>query len=167
MRSVLVSPLYIRIRVVAQVVLACGEAHRDNVGVAGGRVLPVMYAGLSAELKPGDPVLLNDGTVRMVVVESAGVASSNVLCRVVEPGMVSSRKGVNVPGTLVELPSIGPKVGEECGSARQLTPLFNPYACQQCVTHQRAFLSMQVSPGRKSHFHLNVICPLFTMRMAQ
>ena len=51
--------------------------------------------------------------VRMVVVESAGVASGNVLCRVVEPGMVSSRKGVNVPGTLVELPSIGPKVSEE------------------------------------------------------
>jgi hypothetical protein len=70
-----------------------------------------MYAGLSAELKPGDPVLLNDGTVRMIVMESAGVPGSTVTCRVDEPGMVSSRKGINVPGTLVELPSIGPKVG--------------------------------------------------------
>ena len=57
------SPHFNRFLLFSQVVLACGEAHRDNVGVTGGRILPVMYAGLSAELKPGDPVLLNDGTV--------------------------------------------------------------------------------------------------------
>ena len=89
--------------------LVCGMEHSDEVGPRGSRRLPVMYGGLSAELAVGDPVLLNDGTVRMVVTEAPGEANAVVTCRVLEPGLASSRKGVNVPGTQVELPSIGEK----------------------------------------------------------
>ncbi len=78
-------------------------------GKPGNRRLPVEYGGLSAELSNGDPVLLNDGTVRLEVVHSPREYSGDVTCTVIEAGVASSRKGVNVPGTLVELPSIGPK----------------------------------------------------------
>jgi len=47
--------------------------------------------------------------VRLNVVKSPNKKGSVVTCEVVEPGLISSRKGVNVPGTLVSLPSVGEK----------------------------------------------------------
>lgn len=93
------------------VILCCGERHftMDQIGKEGSRRLPAEYAGLSTQLAEGDPVLLNDGMVRMKVLNSPGVDDGEVMCEVIEPGVASSRKGVNVPGTLVKLPSIGPK----------------------------------------------------------
>ena len=67
------------------------------------------YGGLSAELKPGDPILVNDGLIRLTVLTTPGEANGKVRCRVEDGGPISSRKGVNVPGTLVDLPAIGPK----------------------------------------------------------
>lgn len=86
--------------------LACGQAHSEDVE---GGVLPVEYGGLSAELRPGDPILLADGLIRLEVVQTPNAPNSTVQCRVLDGGPISSRKGVNVPGTLVDLPAIGPK----------------------------------------------------------
>jgi pyruvate kinase len=52
------------------------------------------YPDLLDELSPGDRVLLADGTVRLMVEE---VRPSEVLCRVVQPGVVRSRQGINLP----------------------------------------------------------------------
>ena len=86
--------------------LVCGLNEMETTD---GSSLPVQYSGLSAELKPNDPILIADGLIRMVVVQTPGTPNSTVTCRVEDGGPVSSRKGVNVPGTLVELPAIGPK----------------------------------------------------------
>ena len=86
--------------------LVCGLNEMESTD---GSSLPVQYGGLSAELKPNDPILIADGLIRMVVVQTPGTPNSTVTCRVEDGGPVSSRKGVNVPGTLVELPAIGPK----------------------------------------------------------
>jgi pyruvate kinase len=86
--------------------LVCGLNEMESTD---GSALPVQYGGLSAELKPNDPILIADGLIRMVVVQTPGTPNSTVTCRVEDGGPVSSRKGVNVPGTLVELPAIGPK----------------------------------------------------------
>ena len=71
--------------------------------------VPVSYGGLSEDLTEGDAILIADGTVRLNVVKSPNKKGSVVTCEVVEPGLISSRKGVNVPGTLVSLPSVGEK----------------------------------------------------------
>nr|ADD93365.1 pyruvate kinase [uncultured archaeon MedDCM-OCT-S11-C473] len=71
--------------------------------------LPVQYDGLSAELKPEDPVLIADGLIRLKVEKSPGESGGIVVCTVEDGGPVSARKGINVPGTLVDLPAIGPK----------------------------------------------------------
>ena len=71
--------------------------------------IPVSYGGLSKDLAEGDAILIADGTVRLNVLKSPNKENDIVNCEVVEPGLVSSRKGVNVPGTLVSLPSVGEK----------------------------------------------------------
>ena len=53
------------------------------------------YAPLVDELGPGDPVMLADGTVALVVEERR---SDCVVCRVVQGGALRSRQGVNLPG---------------------------------------------------------------------
>jgi len=86
--------------------LICGM---KDLEATNGTHFPVQYGGLSAELKVGDPILLADGLIRLTVLEAPGQPNASVLCRVEDGGPVSSRKGVNVPGTLVDLPAIGEK----------------------------------------------------------
>ena len=71
--------------------------------------IPVSYGGLSEDLNEDDAILIADGTVRLKVIKSPKIKNSVVVCEVIEPGIISSRKGVNVPGTLVSLPSVGKK----------------------------------------------------------
>ena len=89
-----------------KVELHCGVDYMEN---ASNKQLPVPYAGLSAELKKGDPVLLSDGLIRLKVLSTSGKPGGVVTCRVQDGGPISARKGINVPGTLVDLPAIGPK----------------------------------------------------------
>ena len=89
-----------------EITLQCGVREME---VTDGTVLPVEYGGLSAELKVGDPILVADGLIRLSVVSTSGKANDAVRCSVLDGGPVSSRKGVNVPGTLVDLPAIGEK----------------------------------------------------------
>jgi pyruvate kinase len=83
--------------------LLCGVAHHD------GPEIPVEYDGLSAELNVGDSVLLADGLIRLSVTATGGERGSFVDCIVEDGGPLTSRKGVNVPGTTIDLPAIGPK----------------------------------------------------------
>ena len=89
-----------------KVELHCGVHHMDDASQA---KLPVQYDGLSAELNPQDPVLIADGLIRLKVESASGKAGGIVVCTIEDGGPVSARKGINVPGTLVDLPAIGPK----------------------------------------------------------
>ena len=61
------------------------------------RSLPIEgYPHLAADVKPGEPILLDDGAVALEVTEVRGDA---IACRVVSGGPVSWRKGVNLPAT--------------------------------------------------------------------
>jgi len=90
----------------SEIELHCGVDHMEATD---GHRFPVQYGGLSSELNPGDPVLLADGLIRLTVTSTPGTANGIVRCRVEDGGPISSRKGVNVPGTLVDLPAIGVK----------------------------------------------------------
>ena len=61
------------------------------------------YAGLPRDVRPGDLVLLDDGNVKLEVVESDGVV---VRTRVVEGGAISDHKGINLPGVAVSEPAL-------------------------------------------------------------
>ena len=67
--------------------------------------LTVTYEPLVDELSPGDPVMLADGTISLVVTERN---AAHVRCRVVQGGTVRSRQGVNLPGVRLSVAAMSP-----------------------------------------------------------
>ena len=57
--------------------------------------LTTTYGPLIDELRPGDRVMLADGTVSLVVEQ---VDKDSAACRVTQSGLIRSRQGVNLPG---------------------------------------------------------------------
>jgi pyruvate kinase len=64
------------------------------------------YPDFARDVKPGDPVLLADGALQLQVLDTNGIAAR---CRVVSGGMISDRKGINLPGVQVSTPSLSKK----------------------------------------------------------
>ncbi|MFF7091444.1 pyruvate kinase [Streptomyces rubradiris] len=64
------------------------------------------YAGLAADVTPGERVLVDDGKVCLEVTEVDG---PRVHTRVIEGGVVSDHKGLNLPGVAVSVPALSKK----------------------------------------------------------
>jgi len=79
-----------------------GEAAADEDS------LTCTYDKLVDDVDLGDRILLADGTVSMLVTEKADDGLS-VSCVVVEPGLIRSRQGVNLPGVKLSTPSVTEK----------------------------------------------------------
>lgn len=71
-----------------------------------GGTIPIDYPYVAEEAKPGMQVLLADGLFELEVTEIRG---NNVLCKVIEGGCVTNRKGVNFPNLNLRLPSLTDK----------------------------------------------------------
>ena len=65
------------------------------------------YSELPTSVKPGDMVLIDDGKIKLEVVSTNGI--DQVVTKVVNGGILRSRKGVNLPNTRVNLPCLTPK----------------------------------------------------------
>ena len=68
-------------------------------------ILPVDF-DLAPHVKPGGTILIDDGNIELQI---EGVISHHVHCRTVHGGMIKSRKGVNVPYTLLPIPALTDK----------------------------------------------------------
>lgn len=68
--------------------------------------ISVSRRSLPREVRPGEPILLNDGAVRLRVAETR---LYEIVCKVVSGGTVSSRKGVNLPETQLGLGALTKK----------------------------------------------------------
>ena len=64
------------------------------------------YAGIADAVSPGREILINDGMVRARVMSVDG---GRVQTRVEVGGLISSGKGVNLPGTYLPIPSLTEK----------------------------------------------------------
>jgi pyruvate kinase len=70
------------------------------------RLIPTPIKSLPKDVKPGDPILLDDGRVRLEVL---AVEGTEVHCRVEVGGILKDRKGLNLPGAAVSVPTITAK----------------------------------------------------------
>jgi pyruvate kinase len=75
-------------------------------GYHGNGEVPTSYVQLANDVKAGDVVLLADGLMELVVEE---VRVPRVQMRVVNGGLLTSHKGINLPGVRVSIPSLTPK----------------------------------------------------------
>ena len=66
----------------------------------------ISYKGLSQDVKPGSTILVDDGAIEFRVDEIVG---KDVVCTAVNTGMLGSRKTVNVPGLVLNLPALSEK----------------------------------------------------------
>ena len=68
------------------------------------------YAGLPGDVTAGDQILIDDGKIRLKVVEVDG---DDVHTEVVVGGPVSDHKGINLPGVAVSVPALSEKDEED------------------------------------------------------
>ncbi|MEX2156967.1 MAG: pyruvate kinase [Gemmatimonadales bacterium] len=82
--------------------------------VARGDELPTTYAGLASDVRVGSRILLNDG---LLSVEVTGVDPPRVRGRVVDGGILTAHKGMNLPGLHVSAPALTEKDREDVQDA--------------------------------------------------
>ena len=81
----------------------------ESAGRGGGeevRSVDVNYKDLVNDIKVGDEVLVDNGLLRLEVLEKN---EARIRCRVVIPGELKSRRHINLPGVKVNLPSFTEK----------------------------------------------------------
>lgn len=84
----------------SQISLCSGE------GNPAAGVIPTTYEQLADDAHEGDRILLNDGAMELQVVATT---ACEVRCRVVRGGILTSHKGINLPGVSVSVPAITEK----------------------------------------------------------
>lgn len=80
----------------------------------------ITYKNLADDVKPGDHILIDDGLVGLEVVEikpvvkpvNTKVNARDIVCKVLNDGVISNKKGVNVPNVDLTMPFISEKITE-------------------------------------------------------
>jgi pyruvate kinase len=70
------------------------------------REVSTNYPGMARDLKPGARLLLDDGLIELHVER---VTDTDVVCRVINGGSLGERKGINLPGVALPIPSLTDK----------------------------------------------------------
>lgn len=71
----------------------------------------ISYSLMPRDVQPGERILLDDGKLQMEIVETNG--ETEIKAKVIHGGILSSKKGVNLPKTKISLPSLTEKDRED------------------------------------------------------
>ncbi len=69
-------------------------------------IISTTYQNLAGDVKPGERILLSDGRIELVVQQ---VRDGEVVCEVLNGGLLGANQGINLPGTNVSIPSLTEK----------------------------------------------------------
>jgi pyruvate kinase len=70
---------------------------------SGTAVFPTTYPGIIDEVKPGQRVLIDDGNIELQCVART---NERLICNVKQGGLVTSKKGINLPDTKLSVPAL-------------------------------------------------------------
>ncbi len=73
--------------------------------------IPVEYETLAKDVEPGDIILVEDGRIRLEVIQSD--KRGEVAVKVLSGDRIGSRKGINLPGRPISLPTLSEKDWED------------------------------------------------------
>lgn len=63
----------------------------------------VTFKGLPKDVKEGNKILVDDGLIEMEVIKTT---ATDIVCKVLNSGVIASHKGINIPGVNLSLPFI-------------------------------------------------------------
>ena len=69
-------------------------------------IISTTYQDLAGDVKPRERILLSDGRIELVVQE---IRNGEVVCEVINGGMLGENQGINLPGTNISIPSLTEK----------------------------------------------------------
>ena len=69
-------------------------------------IVSVTYKELYKDVRPGNHILIDDGLIELEVQK---IKSHDIVCKVINGGVLGNKKGVNLPGVEVNMPFISPK----------------------------------------------------------
>jgi pyruvate kinase len=81
---------------------------KDIIGNA--NIVSTVFPTLAENLDPGSRILLSDGLIELRVVE---LHRGDVVCEVINGGVLGEKKGINLPGIAVNVPSLTIKDEED------------------------------------------------------
>ncbi len=73
-------------------------------------IVSISYPNLIYDIEVGATILIDDGLVEMTVTD---VTATDIICKVKNCGIISNKKGVNVPGIHLSMPFISDKDRED------------------------------------------------------
>ncbi|NLE26077.1 MAG: pyruvate kinase, partial [Clostridiaceae bacterium] len=66
----------------------------------------ITYKKLPQVVNKGDKILIDDGLVELMVTE---LTNTDIICRIINGGVISDKKSVNVPGVRLDMPYLNDK----------------------------------------------------------
>jgi pyruvate kinase len=82
-----------------------------------GGLLPTPIASLTRDVHKGDPILLDDGRVRLEVLSVRG---QDIRCKTIVGGVLKDNKGINLPGAAVSVPTLTRKDIDDLAFGQEL-----------------------------------------------
>lgn len=76
--------------------------------------IPVTYSGLHKEVKPGERVLIDDALIALKIIS---IENSDIVCEVVQPGTITTHRGMNFPDSSLTISPITEKDKEDLAFA--------------------------------------------------
>jgi pyruvate kinase len=73
-------------------------------------LVSTVFTTLAENLEPGSRILLSDGLIELRVLQIKG---EDVVCEIINGGMLGEKKGINLPGIPVKVPSLTEKDEED------------------------------------------------------
>ena len=93
------------------------DPEAEPAPIEGGFRITTNYRHMVEDVRPGDRILLDDGHIELVV---QGVEGSAVVTTVDHGYLLTSRKGINLPGVRLQIPAMTPKDEEDLAFALKL-----------------------------------------------
>jgi pyruvate kinase len=110
--------------------------------------LPIAPAVLGSVLQPGNDLLIDDGAVRLRVKK---VERGRALCEVLVGGLVTSNKGVNLPGVPLPIPSLTKKDIDDLHFALELDCDFVALSFVRTAADVQALRTLIEASGATAH----------------
>ena len=133
------------------VALATGDVFTFTTREIGGNaeIVSTTYKQLPQDIKIGDTILVDDGKMTFRV---ESTTETDVVCRILNGGTLSEKKGMNLPGVKVSLPSFTEKDAEDLkfGLANDIDYVALSFVrSERDIQNLKEFLVKEAPKGKK------------------